>query len=424
MNKLIVVSFLFLVFSSGYSQEYNIYSLDIQGNKKTKTSFIKKIIKVSSGSKLDSIVLEDDIKALKRLSSIANASYEVIKSESPENKSCKVVYRIEENYTLIPVANFYKTNRAKLAARLGLYEYNLLGRNIALGGQYQYDIYNSYSLNFRAPFLFNNKLGMAVNHSNLTTEEPLYLAENSSANYRYQNISYELLGLYQVNFNNRFEVGVNVFKEQYGYKDGATADGVPQSLQLDKKLYKFIYEYDNLDYDYQYTSGFKSIFNFQYVNNSSGMASNFLIGWNDFMLFKRIGDKGNWATRLRAGIASNDNTPFSPFALDNNLNIRGVGNKIDRGTGSIVLNTEYRHTLIEKGWFVLQSNLFVDAGSWRKPGGGFDDFVDKKNIKFYPGFGIRLMHKRIFNAVLRIDYGYGLEKNGSNGVVFGIGQYF
>jgi hypothetical protein len=124
------------------------------------------------------------------------------------------------------------------------------------------------------------------------------------------------------------------------------------------------------------------------------------------------------------GLASNDKTPFAPFSVDNNVNIRGVGNIIDRGTGSIVLNTEYRYTVIDKSWFVLQGNAFVDAGSWRNPGGEFVDFVDSKNFRIYPGLGLRIMHKKIFNAIFRIDYGYGITKNASRGFVFGIGQYF
>jgi len=142
------------------------------------------------------------------------------------------------------------------------------------------------------------------------------------------------------------------------------------------------------------------------------------------MYFKRVGEKGNWANRFRFGVASNAESPFAPFSVDNNLNIRGVGNIIDRGTASMVLNTEYRHTLYEKGWFILQGNGFLDAGTWRNPGGDFGDFVDSSNFRIYPGVGLRFIHKRIFNAIFRIDYGYGITKNSSSGIVFGIGQYF
>jgi hypothetical protein len=150
----------------------------------------------------------------------------------------------------------------------------------------------------------------------------------------------------------------------------------------------------------------------------------FFIAWNDFFYFKRLGNRGNWANRLRLGLSSNDDSPFAPFSVDNNLNIRGVGNIIDRGTGVIVLNTEYRHTLIDKKWFVLQSNVFIDSGSWRNPGGDFSDFIDQDNLRVYPGVGLRIIHKKIFNAVFRIDYGYGITRDASNGIVFGVGQYF
>ena len=165
------------------------------------------------------------------------------------------------------------------------------------------------------------------------------------------------------------------------------------------------------------------MFNFQYVTSNVEMLPEFVIGWNDFFYFDRVGERGNWASRLRIGLSSNDDTPFAPFSVDNNLNIRGVGNTIDRGTGAIVLNTEYRHTLYEKNWFALQGNVFVDAGSWRNPGGDLGDFTDADNLRVYPGLGLRFIHKNIFNAIFRIDYGFGITDDATRGLVFGIGQY-
>jgi hypothetical protein len=37
---------------------------------------------------------------------------------------------------------------------------------------------------------------------------------------------------------------------------------------------------------------------------------------------------------------------------------------------------------------------------------------------------LRFIHKKIFNAIFRIDYGFGLTQGSSRGIVFGIGQYF
>ena len=143
-----------------------------------------------------------------------------------------------------------------------------------------------------------------------------------------------------------------------------------------------------------------------------------------FLYFKRAGERGNWANRLRIGLASNPNSPFAPFSVDNNLNVRGVGNTIDRGTGVILVNTEYRYTLFEKESITFQGNGFVDAGTWRNPGGDFSDFGDSQNVRIYPGIGLRFIHKKIFNATFRVDYGFGITKDATNGLVFGIGQYF
>ena len=64
------------------------------------------------------------------------------------------------------------------------------------------------------------------------------------------------------------------------------------------------------------------------------------------------------------------------------------------------------------------------SGSWRNPGGEFSDFSDPDNFVLFAGGGLRLIHKEIFNAIFRIDYGFNLQNPESNGFVLGIGQYF
>ncbi|KPM32700.1 Hypothetical protein I595_1127 [Croceitalea dokdonensis DOKDO 023] len=398
-----------------------VVDLKIQGNQKTKTSFLKKLIRLKEGSALDSLLIQQDMDRLKLLPAVAHAYFQVAKAEGADGYT--VVYGIEENFTIIPFANVYTSVNDEFAFRVGLQEFNFLGRGITLGAFYQYDVFNSIGLHVRAPNLFSKRWGLAVNYQDLTTQEPVFLA-NGTADYRYNNESIEIMGLYEFNQRNRMEFGLNFFTEDYQYINGATNANVPQELNVDKYLYKLIYDFNDLEYYYYFLSGFRSILNVQLVRSQNQVLPDFTIGYNDFFFFKRIGERGNWANRLRFGVASNINTPFAPFAVDNNLNIRGVGNLIDRGTAAIVLNSEYRHTLLEKDWFVLQGNAFIDGGSWRNPGGDFGDFTEVQNLRVYPGLGIRFIHKRIFNAIFRIDYGYGITSDAAQGVVFGIGQYF
>lgn len=411
-----------LFFSLNLQAQKNVVSsFKISGNNKTKSKALEKLFSIKKGDILDTLQINQDIRILKRLPAVSHAYFKV----SPNNSESgyDVVYTVQENFTILPTANIYETVNEELAYRIGLSEFNLLGQNITLGGFYQKDIFDSYQVFFRAPFLFNKKAGIALNYTNLTTREPVFL-DNGTANYKYNNTAYEALGLYQFDFHHRVEFGASFFTEVYNYIDGQTDPSVPQNLDVDKFLFKLIYECDNLDYHFQYVTGFKSTLNAQYVTSSDAVLPNFIIAWNDFSYFKRIKEKGNWASRLRLGLATNDDSPFAPFAVDNNLNVRGVGSLIDRGTGVIVLNTEYRHTLYDKKSIIIQSNFFIDGGSWRNPKGDFGDFIDSDNVRLYPGAGFRFIHKKLFNAVFRVDYGYGITKDASQGIVFGIGQYF
>jgi outer membrane protein assembly factor BamA len=417
------LALLFALFSglTLFSQTLEISEVTFVGIKKIKSSFLAKVVSTKISQQLDASVIENDIKFLKRLPTVANASYTVIYQN---NNSYKIVFNIEENFSIIPLFNVYTSNNEEIAYRIGVSEYNFLGHGMILGGFYQKDIYDSYRVSFQAPYLFSKKFGLGVSYQNFTSLEPVFFEQGTVA-YKYNNTSSELLALFEIDARNRFSVGINIFREDYEYipKEGDVSPPVSNLIE-DKFLYKLTYQHDNLSYNYQYVSGFKDIFNFQYVTSEKNVSSaNFLIGWNDFLYYKRIKSRGNFATRLRLGLSTNNDSPFAPFALDNNVNIRGVGNIIDRGTGSIVLNIEYRHTIIEKTNFAIQGNAFIDSGSWRSPGGSLDDFIKSKNSVAFSGLGIRFIHKKITNAIFRIDYGIGLTQK-THGMVFGVGQYF
>lgn len=406
-----------------FSQEKQIVAIKIEGAKKTDVLFLKSILSTKEGQQLDSITLKKDIVLLKRLPAISNSHYQVF---TADKKGYNVSIHIDENYTLLPNINLWTTTNNQFSYKLGLYDYNFLGKNITFGGFYQNNGFDSYAINFRAPNLFSKKWGMALNHQNWKSEEPLYFGEQS-ANYLYNNISFEALGLYQINLKNEVNFGVNLFKEKYQYLSGITDPSIPQQLNLNKMLFKMVYAYNSLDYFYQYVSGFKSVLYAQFVFTENDFQNDFYIFWNDFFYYKRIGKKGNWANRLRFGLSSNENTPFAPFALDNNVNLRGVGILVDRGTGSFVLNSEYRHTIYDKNWLAIQTNIFTDLGAWRTPGGRLNDFFKKEIIRIYSGVGLRFISKKIYNATFRLDYGFSvLNHSGQSkgGLVFGIGQYF
>ncbi|MBU2922041.1 hypothetical protein KO504_11870 [Winogradskyella psychrotolerans] len=407
-----------------YSQDIVIAEVEIEGNKRTKTKFLKRLAFVKKGSMVDSTIIAADVRRFKLLASVASASS---KLEKIEDENYRLIYTIVENFAIIPGLNVSQDNNDDFAFRTSVFDFNFLGQNQILGGFYARNVFDSYGFYWEAPNLFTRKLGVGINYQNNVLQDPIFFEDGRDVNYKSTSSAFELRLMYEHNFKNRFEIGINVANEDYNYLSGNLPQSIPEKLGVDRVRVVGEYEHNNITNEYQYIDGFRSVFTYSFTLHSNGdnaLLRNFFIGRNDFEYFKRIGNKGNWANRLRLGYATNDTTPFAPFALDNQLNLRGVGNTIDRGTASVVLNTEYRHTILEKGWFAMQANAFIDAGTWQEPGGNLGDLIEGEKASGFTGLGVRFIHKRIFNAVFRIDYGVGIGKKANNGIVFGIGQYF
>lgn len=425
MKKFLVLVLL-LFGSSLFSQEPIITELQFSGLKKTKERFLRRLLKVKMNTPYDSLLVVKDIERLKRLPGIANATYEI----SDKGESKVLIYKIEENFTIIPGLRIATAVDGSFAYRVSVFDFNFSGNNQLVGAFYEKNVFSSYGAFWEHPFLFSDKVGLGFNYQNVTTQEPVFFEEGDK-DYRFNSEMVEGNILFSFDFNNEAELGAIYARETYLFEGDTPIPNRPGSLQADKLTYRGVYRFVDLDIDYQYFDGTTSEFTAQYVNFLNGDApgeeflNSFLSLRNDLIYYKKVRDRGNWASRLRlAATVGNEDSPFAPFTLDNQLNIRGVGNVVDRGTAAIVLNTEYRHTFYERGWFVVQGNAFVDVGTWRKPGEEFSQLFDGSSSRLYPGVGFRFIHKRIFNAVFRLDYGFGIGSEATNGIVFGIGQYF
>ncbi len=424
--KQIVGVFLMVMCFHLTAQEQAISEISFEGLKRTKPQFLKRLIKSKEKQVYNPKKVESDIERLNRLPGIANASFTTEKL----GDSIQVLYKIEENFTLIPGPRVFTASDGSFAYRLSLFEFNLFGNNQLLGASFERNVFNSFGVFWEHPFLFSDKLGIGFSYQDVTREEPVFFSDGEK-DFRFNSRMFEGNLLFSFDFNNEAELGAIYARENYRFEGDDLIPGRPPTLEAENIVYRAAYRYVDLDIDYQYFDGFQSEFTGQYVHQLNGdtageeFLGDFLSLRNDFVYYKKVGSRGNWASRLRLAAAiGNEDSPFAPFTLDNQLNIRGVGNVVDRGIGAIVLNTEYRHTLYEKNWFVIQSNAFIDTGTWRNPGEDFSQLFDGSSTRFFPGLGVRFIHKRIFNAVFRLDYGFGIGGDAPNGLVFGIGQYF
>ncbi len=400
-----------------------IESIQFIGNRKNQESHLLRALQARSGDQVNLDLLQAEAQSLRNLNSVSNATYRL----DTVSTGLVVSYDIEEALTIFPIVSLGGVSN-NFWWQLGFKDLNWQGRGDNILVVYQnIDHRNNFNLEYRRGYFGASRWGGSLNLRRYASVEPFNFPEfDPQVFYEYTNTSASAGAIYNLDYRQTFEFGLTYFIEDY-LKDvrhrGEDTPG-PADRREPKLLIKAIHQIDRIDYTYFIQDGWANQLILQSVYNVNG-GYLFHMFLNNLTYFKETPWSGNLAARFRFGLSSNDLSPFAPFVLDSYLNIRGVGNRIDRGTAAIIFNLEYRQRIFETGLFGAQAVIFSDAGTWRNPGGSFGDLTDRENFRHFVGGGLRLILKKAHNASLRLDYGFSVRKNNNDqGFVFGIGQYF
>lgn len=336
-----------------------------------------------------------------------------------------LLWTIEESQTLFPLINFGGI-KGNFHFLLGFNNIHFRGLGQELLAYYQnIDGEHNYQLTLRNQAIGGSRWGYLLESRRYAAIEPVYFSEGA-VDYRYSNLGFSTGISYAPKARQWISFTFNAFREGYKKQNPNQLDGIgPDNVTLDKLALKTGYRINHIDYHLEKQQGWWLDNNAQIVNNLADN-SRFLIWLGDFRIYQLLGKAGNLATRLRLGLSSNDKTPFAPFVLDSQVNIRGSGNRIDRGTAQVVINLEYRHTLWThpSNWFCVQAVGFSDFGTWRTPGGSLGEITSSDNFRHFAGGGFRIISHAAQNAAIRLDYGIDLYNSNERGFVLGFGQYF
>ena len=423
MRKIII--FLLGTFLSAnflFSQEgiWTIDAVEFVGLEKTKENYLRQFLKLQEGEEFVTIDLQHDIQQLWNVGTNQNVAVQV---DSLANQKIKITFQLKEKKTLLPILNFggIKDN---VWFQAGFIDFNWLGRGHQFLAFYQNtDNRHGGQIYYRIPFL-NQKWGLAFNLLQWRSLEPLYFAEGS-VQYEYDNLNVGMTAIRNFGFRKRLELGGSFFRETYKKSEAQTLDNPPgpDDLVQPKLSSKVEYIHNYLDYYDFYLNGWAARGIWQTVYNFDDATI-----FNSLILegkkFHRFGKNGNLALRTRLGVSTNNNSPFAPFVVDSRVNLRGSGNRIERGTAQAILNVEYRHTFLDLNNWAVQGVVFTDLGNWRTPGGQLDELFSRDELRQFVGGGFRVIYKRIYDAILRVDYGVDVFNTNQRGIVLGIGQYF
>lgn len=386
-----------------------------EGLKRTKTSYLLKFMQWDKGVPTDSISIANGVQRIRN----TRFFNEVESRLKVQNGDTTVIFKCQEILTILPIVEG-GASEGNRWIRLGVEDENGLGKGIRTVAFYQYNDRHSYLLKQFYPLL-HKKWGLNYLVKNWSILEPIYKDKTPTV-YNYTNWDAEFLVQYSYDISrHNAEVGIGYMNEIFEMPMGEMSQ-MQTVKNYKRSLLKANHYLNFQDHNTIYVTGWSSK---TYLLGSRFLDSKTLFGsfLNESKYFKMLSAKGNLALRSRVGISSNVNTFLAPFVFDNYYNIRGIGNRIERGTAFVTLNAEYRQTMWENRNFAIQVVGFTDAGTMRPSGKQLSAMTSSQNIKVFAGLGSRFIYKKAYESDLRIDYGVGIHGEG-RGFVVGLGQYF
>jgi len=412
----ILLLFLFLLVSNlAFLQE--IASITYTGLKRSKIDALQRLTLLQPGDSLQLETLSADLRRLSNSAGIYQASYSL--DTLPDG--IHVVFELREGITRYPIALLGGLEN-NLWWELGYEDQNWQGRgNTMTFLTRQVDGRLGGKIAYRQNYFRHHNWGFGLQLERYASQEPLYFGDEQ-VDYLYDNHNLGLNWKYFFHPEEDIQLGYTYFQEDYAKVNLEQAPG-PEARTERKQLIRIGYHLRKLHYDLYQISGFDLTLSSEVVLQPEESLPFYLLRaiWRKY---RPSAQRGLFATRISLGYSANKNTPFAPFVVDSRVNIRGSGNRVDRGTAAIVFNLEYRYLLFEQPWMGLQVVAFMDIGSWRNPGGEITDVLERDNLQYFIGGGLRIVFPKAPQAMLRLDYGYGLNPAGINGIVVGLGQYF
>ena len=397
---------------------FEVSAIHISGNKRTQES----VILDQSGLKKGLVSKEQIEKGIQEIYKTQLFSHVTYTLE--ENNILKI--KVRERWTTIPIFKVTSGGGVRQLT-LGVYDPNMFGRHIEMGGQYN-RLENTQSgvLWLKKP-LWNSKgrLNLQVWHTNrlLTKyeqDEELPVIKTGFLRTRKQ---------YFVEIDRKLKEKIRgrvfyMFNDDR-FSDRFVSDEVKEKLEEEGLPPASRYHFagigitlSNLELYPTGPEGNILGLTYRYALSRKKNLSDF---WK-FDLDYRVYCKTQWgatlAQRFSTGF-SNTETLSYWYYLGGFDKIRGFVDNRFSGKHFWLSNSEYREMLWEKSWAVIQGVFFVDVASGQKR---FKELTTISGAS--TGLGIRVIVPKIYRFVARLDYAQAIKSKDDVKISFGVQQFF
>lgn len=399
------------------------FDLSITGNSKTSGQVIEREI-----SDLRDMVASDSVvvEVKRRLWNLRMFS----KVEVEITSSGGILISVDERWTTIPIAKFSSGGGTEYMA-VGVYDINSFGENLELGAQYeQLNDSPAGVVWFRKPqFLGDRNLRIGADLWSINRIRELYTesGEDDGA-FTVSRTKYQAFIDYKF-FNDNLLIGA-----RYDYNIDEVSDFGLSDEQIQRNnenifmpkskntiiFHELYLELGQLNYQNHLVDGAKLELKAALVTKSDQAETNntHSLRWS---YFKILETTHNLAWQFKYQFTDLSDVQYQQY-IGGLFEIRGYLDGQFRGNSYWQNNLEYRFDLFERGYLIVQGNIFTDQA---KSGQNFNTIIeDDEEILLSSGLGVRLISPKVFRLVVRIDYAQTHTRDVERGLSFGIQQFF
>ncbi len=364
-----------------------VSSISFEGVRRTDTSWLVGFLRQRPGTELNLVEIERDAQRLKRLRLFHWVSYRIVPTEDKD--TVYVRWLIREGWYRFPYlwGIWYSGLRG---VELGGTDIHLLGKGIRAGFWIKAYQRLSWGVMFDRQILHPRSWGYGAMVQRYRSIEPLYFRP-AVVNVDYTLVQFEWNTYYQLSDVWRVGVGISWLYERFDffqeilgydtvrtYKNGITLFVVSDQREYDEELVRRgVYEMQ-----------IRGIYDWQYPQ----------LGWLQLDMYFTHYWVLPWRVQLIArsglGIATHRYSPFLPYVIDGQINVRGVGYRVCRGTGVVWSNFEGRRRILETPWFDCLGAIYIDIAGIRDAEGPAWRFFHPSGRYFSSGVGYVFRWKR------------------------------
>lgn len=335
-----------------------------------------------------------------------------------------LIITVDERWTIIPFGTF-AAGGGVFSLTTGIYDINLLGRYLELGGHFQHFAgTNSFALWGSDPRFLGRRMSLSGSLSQ-THRLHYFYDDRGDVEGGHARLTTSAALAYGVSWTDwlRSSVGVSFAADRFSTDLIATevaeierARGLPSNAHyLTLRLGSSV---GRIDADSYLRHGV--VFSWAASAARDGLLSNidYLDNGVQLTAFAKLPLRANFGVRLGAAHTTLDRPEYHYFVGGFNA-VRGFRHRRFHGTHYWYSNAELRVPSIDARWLVLQHVGFVDAAG---VGGSFAALTELDAMS--GGVGLRVLSPKIFSLIARVDLAWSLVGDGNSTLSFGAGQFF